>query len=208
MAFLSSSRTLGEWVGVHFDKDRNVQVLFRLRKMDDDAAQDLEKALGKFVKDPSTGVKIRVVPVKKRRQYGFRALCFIWTGTKNCWIRLENQKDVEFYSKHLGRSDLKVGAEVCVDGPADQDHPPPEIKRAILKMSTVTMNQIRQYGLGSEAIDEVEEGDEDAGEDSEDDDEAGDGAADYPEDEREDDLKKTSSAPSSSRQPSLTSGSV
>jgi len=197
MAFVSSSKDLGRWEGIGHDPDRNVQVRFRLRRLDDDDSLAVEKKLGKFVRDPNTGVKSRVIPQKKRREAALRQACMIWTGCQNLWVKLTTTKDIAVYQAATGKTGTAINDEVCFDGDIGTDHPHEKLKRMVLRSMVGLTNRVITYGLG-EAFEDVD--DEDPEED--DDDEEDEGDAEYSEAEKQEDLKKTSSPSSSSSGPS------
>ena len=193
MAIASSRPTLGEGKGVGWDGRNQVQAKFRLRRVDNDTVEKIDKELlrefGSLEKNRNTGVKELVVKDPKARdaynkERGIRLGCAIWTGAKDVFVELVTEADVRLYDRELGLSSRAVGQDVRIDGRDGEDHPPEAIKRNVLLADVGLANSVVNYGFES-GIDDVF-------------DDADDRNKDYPEEEEEEDLKKTSLEPSHS----------
>jgi len=138
------------------DPDRKVMVYLKIRPLTREKHQEILRRYGVFRKNRATGTKEwQIVDEGRRAESNIEGACWMWTDSKDFYVRASVAEAVEFFRSHLGPeavNGLAPGQEVCLDGRLTD-----EIKRYLLRKYWPLSAFIGQYALALQREDEEEE---------------------------------------------------
>lgn len=109
----------GRWHTMQRDNEREVDVDFRIRPLNQDLQNEYDQRFGRETTNPITGMEQYVIPAEANDQATKLMACDLWTDTLNAWVHVVTKDAAELYGSELG-VELRAGDEVCLDGKLTQ----------------------------------------------------------------------------------------
>ncbi len=122
MAFLhdysDAAKNLGRWEPFTFDKERNLQVSLRVKRLGRDERKRIEKPFLRPQKR-RRGAKTLEIPNSKLEEFGVECAMSIRTDVRNGYVKVQDDAAAKFYTEQ--GIPAKASEEICLDGKMTRD---------------------------------------------------------------------------------------
>lgn len=123
MAFLhdysDAAKNLGRWEPFTFDKERNLQVSLRVKRLGREKRKEIEKPFLRQQKKRRGGARTLEIPGNKLEEFGVECAMSIWTDVRNGYVKVQDDAAAKFYTDQ--GIPAKTGDEICLDGKMTRD---------------------------------------------------------------------------------------